>query len=81
VREIFERHEAARESARAPAEPVERRAALSGVLSLPAQGWRALSLAGKLAVSALALVLALLVALLVPPALQNATETRSTTVA
>ncbi len=74
VREIFARHQAARESAEAPGEPAERRAALSGVLSLPAQGWRALALPGKLAVSALALVLAVLVALLVPPALQNATE-------
>jgi hypothetical protein len=74
VREIFARHQAARESARADFEPVERRAALSGVVSLPAQGWRALSPPGKLAVSALALALAVLVALLVPPALQNATQ-------
>jgi hypothetical protein len=74
VREIFARHQAVREGAGAPSRPVERRAALAGVLHLPAQGWRALSLPGKLAVSALALALAVLMALLVPPALENASR-------
>jgi len=40
----------------------------------PARGWRALPLLGKLVVAALAVVLAVLVALLLPPALQNATD-------
>lgn len=74
VRAIFARHQAAGEEAGASPQPVERRAALAGVLHLPAQGWRALSLPGKLAVSALALALAVLVALLGPPALENASE-------
>ena len=74
VREIFARHAAARQGAGAGTPPVERRAALPGVLRLPARGWRALPLLGRLAVAALGVVLALLVALLLPPALQNATE-------
>jgi hypothetical protein len=74
VREIFARHGAARETAGAPSQPVERRAALAGVLRLPAQGWRALSLPGRLGVTASALALAVLLALLVPPALENASE-------
>jgi hypothetical protein len=74
VREIFARHQAAREAGAAPAQTVERRAALSGLLRLPAQGWRALSLRGRLFVAALALTMAALLALLVPPALENAAE-------
>jgi len=39
VREIFARHAAAGADAGGPAEPVERRSALPGFLSLPARGW------------------------------------------
>ena len=74
VREIFARHAAAREGAGPGTPHVERRATLPGVLRLPARGWRALPLLGKLVVAALAVVLAVLVALLLPPALQNATD-------
>lgn len=74
VREIFARHAAARSATAAEAPPVDRRRALPGFLSLPARGWRALSLPGRLAVSALGLALAVLLILLVPPALENSGE-------
>ncbi len=77
VRDIFARHAATREAA-AGAGHDERRSALPGFLRLPVRGWRGLPLAGKLAVAALALVLAALVAALVPPALDTADRNERT---
>jgi hypothetical protein len=74
VREIFERHAAARKAGDEGAELPERRAALPGFLRLPGRGWRALSRRGKAVVLALAAMLLALAAALVPPALENASE-------
>jgi hypothetical protein len=74
VREIFARYEAER-VAMPPADE-DRRAALPSFLRLPARGWRALPPRGKAAVAATAAAFVTVLAILVPPALENASENR-----
>jgi hypothetical protein len=74
VREIFARHATSREAPASSLDPVERRSALPGFLSLPARGWRGLSAAGKAAVLVLAAALVALAAVLLPPAVENAQQ-------
>jgi hypothetical protein len=76
VREIFARHEAARRSESAASGPGERHSAVPGFLSLPARGWSLLSSRGRAVVVAVAAALVALVAVLLPPALETASENR-----
>jgi hypothetical protein len=73
VREIFERHAAAREAAAASRE-AERRSPLPNFLALPIRGWRVLSRRGRSLVLALAAAVLALAVALVPPALDNAAQ-------
>jgi hypothetical protein len=72
VREIFERHAAAREAAALG--ETKRRSPLPNFLTLPARGWRSLSRGGKGLVAVLGAALLALAVALVPPALDNAAE-------
>jgi hypothetical protein len=74
VRENCARHAAAREAATSPVEPLQRRSALPGFLSLPARGWRGLSRSGKAVVLAVAAALLALAVVLLPPAFENARQ-------
>jgi hypothetical protein len=74
VREIFARH-AKGEPELAAAEP-ERRKAMPTFLLVPARIWQILPLAGKIAAAGVLLALAAVVALLLPPALETASENR-----
>lgn len=78
VREIFARHAERAESGRDAGEQ-ERRKPLPSFLLVPVRIWQVLPVVGKVAVAAMLLALAALAAVLVPPALENASENRVNT--
>jgi hypothetical protein len=75
VRDIFARH-AASATATTTGTPPERRAPLPNLFKLPAAVWRVLPPAAKALVALVLVAAAVTLALLIPPALDNASENR-----
>jgi hypothetical protein len=78
VREIFARHAERAETGQGPGEQ-ERRKPLPSFVLVPVRIWQVLPVVGKVAVAAMLLALAALAAVLVPPALETASENRAST--